>query len=176
MSGVARPSPLPDGARAPPPCLTWNPSAWKSLFVEKPDPLRAFFPPLLSSLPRSLLPPFLSIICLQLSVHHAHLTNDACLRYHIWAKKSDLSQTTGWLTQDRRRGRLSFAGHPGLPRLSSAVALSRAHSWRRHCFKILISSSSKKRTPPTACPYYPKSKSSSCYRYSAGFLVCVQKT
>lgn len=108
-----------------------NPQCLKSaLFLEKPAPLLALFPlSLFLSCALSLLPlspPSLSIICLQLSVYHAHLTNDPCLRYHIWAKKSDPDQTAGAAhTGPEARGLSST-------RVCSC-ALSLADSWR-HSF------------------------------------------
>lgn len=83
-----------------------SPGARKALFPEQPAPLLAPFPPS-PPLPRALLPlspPSLSIICLQLSGYHAHLTNDPCLRYRTGAKKSDPNQTAGPLAQDAGEG------------------------------------------------------------------------
>ena len=102
-----------------------------------PHPL----PSLFLSLPRSLSPPSLSslslsIICLQLSVYQAHLTNDPCLRYHIWAKKSDLHQSTGTAHPGQEARWLSCSpGHPPASQDPLADALCRADS-PRHCRAI----------------------------------------
>lgn len=63
--------------------------------------------PALFLLPLS--PPSLSTICLELSVYHAHLTNDPRLRYHIGAKNSDLNQSAGATHPGQAAGGLSFA-------------------------------------------------------------------
>lgn len=81
-----------------PSSLTWIPGAREALRAEKSAPLLALFPLSFFFLvlsPPSLSSLSLSIISLQLSVYHAHLTNDLCLRYRIWAKKSGLNKLQG---------------------------------------------------------------------------------
>lgn len=81
-----------------PSSLTWIPGAREALRAEKSAPLLALFPLSVFFLvlsPPSLSSLSLSIISLQLSVYHAHLTNDLCLRYRIWAKKSGLNKLQG---------------------------------------------------------------------------------